>query len=167
MAIEVVNRQRLAPVERRRVAELAQATLDALHKMGKLANDDACLTIAFVRDQAIRRLNRDYRGRDYATDVLSFPARDEADEGQSAPGRAEETGEASEDVAAANYLGDIVIATDTATRQAQDAGLTLAREIEELVIHGVLHLCGYDHETDGGEMNRLEVRLRRRLLGQD
>jgi probable rRNA maturation factor len=63
-----------------------------------------------------------------------------------------------------NYLGDIVIATDTALRQAEEAKQTFAREVQELVIHGLLHLCGYDHETDNGEMNRLELRLRKKLL---
>ncbi len=63
------------------------------------------------------------------------------------------------------YLGDIVISTDTALRQAEDAGHSLERELDELIIHGALHLCGYDHETDNGEMNRLELRLRRKLLG--
>ena len=61
-------------------------------------------------------------------------------------------------------LGDIVISTDAALRQANQTGYSLEREISELVLHGVLHLCGYDHEIDRGEMNRLELKLRRRLL---
>lgn len=158
MAIEVVNRQRLARVERQGVAELARATLQALRQVGgrDFEGTDpagASLTIAFVRDARMRQLNRDFRGKDRATDVLSFSA-----------GRAgDESGEA-RDAAFDNYLGDIVISTDTAMRQAQDAQLTFEREVQELVIHGVLHLCGYDHETNGGEMNRLERKLRKRLL---
>jgi len=147
VAIEVVNRQRLCAIDRSRVARVAQATLAAIGRA------DCSLTIAFVRDRAIRSLNRTYRGKDRATDVLSFPA------------TAEQTGAATGEMA--EYLGDIVIATDTARAQAEAAAHSLAREVSELVIHGALHLCGYDHETDNGAMNRLELRLRRNLLGKD
>ena len=60
-------------------------------------------------------------------------------------------------------LGDVVISVEQAERQAREHGLTLDEEIAQLILHGLLHLCGYDHETDGGEMNALELRLRRRL----
>ena len=147
MAIEVINRQRLCAIDREQIAQVAAATLAGIGRRG------ASLTIAFVRDRAIRRLNRAYRGKDRATDVLSFPANDDREDAfvHPLPDRTD-------------HLGDIVIATDTARRQADEAGHALAREVSELVIHGTLHLCGYDHETDGGEMNRLELKLRRRLL---
>ena len=144
MAIEVVNRQRLCAIAREQIARLAAAALAGAGRR------DASLTVAFVRDHAIRKMNRDFRGKDYATDVLSFPAAD----GSFNDPLAEST----------DSLGDIVIATDTARRQADEAGHAIERELSELVIHGTLHLCGYDHETDHGEMNRLELRLRRRLL---
>ena len=147
MAIEVVNRQRLCRIDAERVARLAAATLAGVGREG------ASLTVAFVRDRAMRKMNHEFRGKDYATDVLSFPANDARGDGfadQSAEG--------------ANFLGDMVIAVDTAMRQADDAGHPLEHEVSELVIHGTLHLCGYDHETDSGEMNRLELKLRRRLL---
>jgi probable rRNA maturation factor len=144
VAIEVVNRQRLCAIDRSRVERVAHATLAAIGR-------DACsLTIAFVRDRVIRSLNRTYRGKDRATDVLSFPATDE------------QTGAAIGEMV--DYLGDIVIATDTARAQAEVASHSFAREVSELVIHGTLHLCGYDHEIDNGEMNRLEMKLRRKLL---
>ena len=144
MAIEVVNNQRLAPVDRKAIARLALATLEEIGRAG------ASLTVAFVRDHRIRELNRDYRGLDRATDVLSFQNGDEQ------PGEfAFET---------AGYIGDVVISTDTALRQAGEADHSFEREVSELVIHGTLHLCGYDHETDRGEMNRLELKLRRKLL---
>jgi len=92
-------------------------------------------------------LNNQYRQINRATDVLSFPAGDEM------PGEGDE-----------QYLGDVVISIDTALRQAESAGHSIEREVEELLIHGVLHLCGYDHETDNGQMNRLELKLRRKLL---
>ena len=117
------------------------------------------LTIAFVRDPVIRRLNRDYRGRDSATDVLSFPSGNELSAEKQTAGRGQQiTGETGE------HLGDVVISTDRAISQANEAGLSIERELSELVIHGVLHLCGYDHETDRGTMNRLELRLRRTLI---
>lgn len=147
MVIEVVNRQRLCAIDRQAVAEIAAATLAGIGRPG------ASLTVAFVRDRAIRQLNRTYRGQDRATDVLSFPASDGQDQAFS--------DHASE---SADFLGDMVIAIDTAGRQADEAGHALVREISELVIHGTLHLCGYDHETDNGEMNRLELKLRRKLL---
>jgi probable rRNA maturation factor len=149
VAIEVVNRQRLARIDARRVARLADTTL------GAVGRADANLTVAFVRDRVIRDLNSKFRGTDRVTDVLSFPADDERGHlsdvsfiGGGAP----------------DFLGDIVVSTDTALKQADDAGHSFEREVNELVIHGVLHLCGYDHETDRGQMNRLELRLRRKLL---
>jgi probable rRNA maturation factor len=143
VAIEVLNRQRLQRIDRSRVERLALATLEATGRGG------ASLAVAFVRDRAIRDLNHRYRDKDRATDVLSFPA----------------AGGGSPSSEADGYLGDIAISTDTALRQAEEANHSFEREVDELLIHGVLHLCGYDHETDGGEMNRLEVRLRRKLLG--
>ncbi|MEK6286126.1 MAG: rRNA maturation RNase YbeY [Acidobacteriota bacterium] len=149
MAIEVVNRQRLARIDASRVARLADATLGAVGKPG------ASLTVAFVRDRVMRDLNRKFRASDRATDVLSFPAEPER------PGAGDEdfTGDN-----APEYLGDIAVSTDTALRQANEAGHSFEREVDELVMHGVVHLCGYDHETDRGEMNRLELKLRRKLL---
>jgi probable rRNA maturation factor len=150
VAIEVVNRQRLVRVDREAVAEVASATLESIGRAG------ANLTVAFVRDRKIRELNRDYRGKDAATDVLSFPADDQTG---SAGG---EFKDAQPD--AASYIGDIIISTDAALRQAKEADHSFGREVSELVIHGALHLCRYDHETDHGEMNRLELMLRRKLL---
>jgi probable rRNA maturation factor len=96
------------------------------------------VTIALASDQRVRALNRQYRGKDRPTDVLSFPA----DE----PG----------------LLGDVVIAIGVATRQARAAGHTLATELRVLALHGLLHLLGYDHEDDDGRMARVEARLRRK-----
>jgi probable rRNA maturation factor len=150
VAIEVVNRQRLARIDREAVAEIAGATLESIGRAG------ASLTVAFVRARRIKELNRDYRGKDFTTDVLSFPADDP-------------TGSASDEFKDADpdtmsYIGDVIISTDAALRQAEEANHPFEREVSELVIHGTLHLCRYDHETDHGEMNRLELKLRRRLL---
>jgi probable rRNA maturation factor len=96
------------------------------------------VTVAITSDARIRALNRQFRRKDAPTDVLSFPS----DE----PG----------------YLGDIVIAEGVARRQAAEAGHARATELRVLALHGLLHLLGYDHEHDNGEMARLERRLRRR-----
>ena len=147
MAIEVVNRQRRIRVDKRRVARVASETLAALDRR------DEPVTVAFVRDGAIRSLNHKFREHDRATDVLSFPAF--ADRAHDSRVENDES------------LGDVVISTDTALRQAREAGHSFEREVSELLIHGVLHLCGYDHESDSGEMNRLELKLRRKLLDED
>ncbi|HEX5732305.1 MAG TPA: rRNA maturation RNase YbeY [Blastocatellia bacterium] len=139
MAIEIVNKQRLVTLDRGRIRDLAARTLDSIGRR------DSSLTVAFVRDRRIRELNLRFRGKPHATDVLSFPTGDDFE---------------------ADNLGDIVISADTAARQAEEAGHAVEREVSELVIHGVLHLCGYDHETDQGQMNRLELKLRRQLLSK-
>jgi probable rRNA maturation factor len=100
--------------------------------------------VALVSDRTMRRLNRRYRGVDRTTDVLSFPA--------SGSGRPQ-TGQ---------VLGDLAIATGLAARQARRAGHATATELRILALHGLLHLLGYDHETDLGAMRRLEERLRKR-----
>ena len=102
--------------------------------------------VRFAGDRTVRRLNRDFRDKDKATDVLSFPG-EESPEGR--------------------HLGDIVISIPTAERQAEERGATLEEEVKLLLLHGVLHCLGYDHETDRGEMERLERRLRRRWLRGD
>jgi probable rRNA maturation factor len=103
------------------------------------------VTVALVSDGRMRSLNRSYRGKDYATDVLSFPAT-ASHEARGTP----------------HYLGDIVIATGVAERQADDAGHSVGTELRILALHGLLHLLGYDHETDDGQMARVERKLRRR-----
>ena len=146
MAIEVVNRQRLAPIDVQRLANLADAALASLGRA------DEHIAVVVVRDRVIRSLNRKYRRSDRATDVLSFPA------GEAQPGdRRSSVAEAQ------RFIGDIAISMDSALRQAESAGHSLQREVDELLIHGVLHLCGYDHATDRGQMNRIELRLRKRL----
>ena len=139
--IEVVNRQRKRPVECERWEAFAARALEVVPAGG------AGVTVAFVSDRAMGELNRRWRGKRGATDVLSFPA------GQDEFERAAEGA----------TLGDVVISVERAAKQAAEHGLSFEREVEQLILHGLLHLCGYDHERDGGEMNALELRLRRRL----
>jgi probable rRNA maturation factor len=107
---------------------------------------DEAVTIAFVSSRRIKDLNKSFRGLDKPTDVLSFPA------------GGVEFAQSSE-----LNLGDIAISIECAETQAAENGLEFDQEISQLILHGLLHLCGYDHETDDGEMNRLELHLRRRL----
>lgn len=100
------------------------------------------VSIAVVSDRRMRALNRQFRGKDVATDVLSFPA-------TQMPG-------------VSSFLGDVVIASGVATRQAREAGHPVSTELKVLALHGLLHLLGYDHDTDGGKMARAEVRLRKK-----
>jgi len=98
--------------------------------------------VLLANDGTLRRLNRDFRGKDKATDVLSFPA------------AAELEGE---------FAGDLAISLDTAARQAREHGHSLRDEVRVLLLHGLLHLSGMDHETDRGEMAAREAELRERL----
>jgi probable rRNA maturation factor len=106
-------------------------------------------TVRLSNDKRIRKLNRLFRNKDKATDVLSFPA-DPLD----APMGPDDI----------SYLGDIIISLDTAQRQARQQGHGLHKEIKLLLLHGLLHLRGYDHESDRGLMRRKELRLREKLL---
>lgn len=106
-------------------------------------------SLVMVSDRKMRALNLKFRGVDRATDVLSFPM---AAEKQSTDFSS----------VAEQYLGDVVIATGVAERQARNAGHRLGYEHRRLALHGLLHLLGYDHERDNGEMARLEKKLRRR-----
>jgi probable rRNA maturation factor len=133
--VEVVNRQRRVSIDTEAWANFATKALAAL------GNEQASATIAFVSDTRIRQLNRQFRGIDKPTDVLSFPA----------------------EAPAELNLGDIAVSVDTAAAQAKENGLEFENEIQQLILHGLLHLSGYDHETDNGEMNRFELKLRRTL----
>ena len=108
------------------------------------------VNVAIVSDQRVRVLNKTYRRKDYATDVLSFPI-------SSPPPRTRGTASS----VVARFLGDIVIARGVARRQARDAGHSEQTELRVLALHGLLHLLGYDHEQDEGRMQRVERRLRR------
>ena len=129
------------------------------------------VTVAIVPDARVRALNRTYRAKDKATDVLSFSSRLQApgvrrQEGRSQSARSPERGARSPKPGARSpefdvFLGDIVIARGVARRQARDAGHPESTEWRVLALHGLLHLLGYDHETDNGRMARVEARLRR------
>ena len=135
LAVVLVNRQKRHSVSAPRLRRVLRRAASSLRVRGELA-------LVLAGDGLLRRLNRQYRGKDKSTDVLSFPG---------------EGGEAG--------LGDIVISVAKAERNARRFGRTLPEELDVLALHGFLHVLGYDHETDDGTMDRLEGRLRRRLLG--
>ena len=134
LGVVLLDRQRRRRVRPDRVRRVLRAAARDLGVSGELA-------VVLAGDRTLRSLNARYRGKDKPTDVLSFPG----------PG-----GEAG--------LGDVVISLDTAERNARALGRTLPQEVDVLALHGFLHVLGYDHETDDGTMDRLERRLRRKLL---
>ncbi|MDQ4120798.1 MAG: rRNA maturation RNase YbeY [Acidobacteriota bacterium] len=138
--IEIINRQRKIKIKPESFHDFTEKAVNAVNE----ARGKTC-TVAFVSDKKMTELNRMFRGKNSTTDVLSFP--NEPDEFEDAE----------------NNLGDIVISLEQAARQATENNLSLDTEIKQLVLHGILHLCGYDHETDRGEMNRLELKLRDKL----
>lgn len=109
----------------------------------RVARLEGAVSVLLTGDAEIRRLNREFRGKDKATDVLSFPAGD-------VPGRR-------------RVAGDLAVSVETARREAESRGHALDVELRILLLHGVLHLAGYDHETDAGEMEKVENRLRKKL----
>jgi probable rRNA maturation factor len=144
--IEVVSRQRQRKMDCERWQAFGERALQAIGASSGNATHSGDATIAFVSDRQIKELNKRFRGFDKATDVLSFPS--ETDEFAGSPER---------------NLGDIAISVERAATQAKENGLSYEQEIAQLILHGLLHLCDYDHENDAGEMNRLEMRLRKKL----
>jgi|KBSMisStandDraft_5_1062788.scaffolds.fasta_scaffold01378_13 probable rRNA maturation factor len=144
----ILNKQKKVRLAARPFEEFLRKTKREL----KIANSE--ITIAFVSDAEIARWNEAYRQKKGPTDVLSFPAMSGLSHGPDTK---------SNGAKALEILGDIAIAPETARRFAKKNGRTLGNEIRVLMLHGVLHLMGYDHESDHGQMNRIEQKLRRRL----
>jgi probable rRNA maturation factor len=132
--------------ERRPSQPAAETLRDFIGKcLERIDRSDAEVHVLITGDERIRDLNHRFRNIDRATDVLSFPDGDELPSGR-------------------ELLGEIVISLETARRQARELGHEEIRELLELSLHGVLHLVGYDHEQDQGQMNDLEIELREELL---
>ena len=144
----ILNRQRAVRVARRPL----ELFLRRVEKELRLGDSD--VTVCFVSDAEIARMNEAFRKKKGPTDVLSFPAKKKK--------RIRIYKEGTEDTEK-SYLGDIAIAPGTARRYAKKNGRSLSSELRVLILHGVLHLLGYDHETDRGEMDRIERKLRRRF----
>ena len=177
----VVNRQRRVPVA---VKPLEGFLRRVQHTLRLPAHD---VTICLLGDAAMARLNQAFRGKRGPTDVLSFPAngmrrrrgirsaekqrpgltaeerrKQRSASGPAAPFAASRSSFTSSP-SSPPYLGDIAISLQAARRNARRFARPLPQELRLLILHGMLHLAGYDHETDHGEMDRIERRLRRRL----
>ena len=146
--IEVVNRQRKIKIVQNEWNDFVFRVVQSIAE-----SKNKSIAVAFISDRKMRELNRAFRGKDATTDVLSFPY--EADDFEFDTEFSDSTAE--------NYLGDIAISLEQAQRQAFENDLNLETEIKQLILHGVLHLCSYDHEADDGEMNELELKLRKKL----
>ena len=178
--IDVINLQRKVKLDAKHFRDFARSLSSTVDELGSKT-----FSVAFISDARMRQLNSTFRGKDSTTDVLSF--RHEADEfvqssppyeggvaAASADGVVLSSGEnESENHPPAkavpllrmegSFLGDIVVSAEQAERQAKENKLSLENEIQQLILHGVLHLCGYDHETDTGEMDARELELRESL----
>lgn len=135
----IVNRQRRVPVA---VRPLQQFQERVRRELGFASES---VTIELISDAAMVRLNETFRKKKGPTDVLSFPANGDRPK----PG--------------AEYVGDIAISPETARRNARRFSRSLPAEMRILILHGMIHLAGFDHESDHGEMDRFESRLRKRL----
>ena len=176
MPVTVVNLQKKIRLDAKPLREF----VERLRSFGSEA-EGKDYAVALVSDKRMTELNKFFRGKDSTTDVLSF--RHENDKFLSVPpaeaggavgsvekGLPNEASTTPSAEAAAtphiqegSFLGDIVISAEQAQRQAEENGLTLENEIQQLILHGLLHLCGYDHESDQGEMNARELELRDNL----
>jgi len=142
---------------RQRAVRPARPPLESFLRRAKkeLGLEKASLTVCLVSDAEIARMNQTFRKKKGPTDVLSFPT--------SARRRPVRLRRGSKTIKDGEYLGDIAISPATARRYAKKNGRKLSSELQVLILHGLLHLLGYDHETDGGEMDRMERKLRVRL----
>jgi probable rRNA maturation factor len=150
----ILNRQRAVRVARRPLEKF----LARVRK--ELGLGEADVTVCLVSDAEIAWMNEAYRKKKGPTDVLSFP---EVPRRAPASLRRARTRSSPADARRGQFLGDVAISPATARRNAKQLGRTLGGELQILILHGVLHLLGYDHETDSGEMDRVEHRLRQRL----
>jgi probable rRNA maturation factor len=140
--IQVQNRQRRYKIYRESVALFCDTLLRTLD------HPNQAVSIVFVGIQTMQSLNSRYRQRDYPTDVLSFSYGDITIDG-------------------IPFLGEIVISPEIAVHQAIRWGVRPEKELRKLLVHGILHLLGYDHETDRGQMNRIQTKLLRRKFFVD
>ena len=135
----IVNRQRRVPISIRPLQQFQERV------RLELGFAPESVAIQLISDASMARLNETFRNKHGPTDVLSFPA------GAARPAKS------------AQYVGDIAISPETARRNARRFSRSLPLELRILILHGMIHLAGYDHESDHGEMDRLERHLRKRL----
>ena len=137
MDIQIANRQKRRRVPLKRLQRTARILIDALKR------PDAELSVLLVDDRRIAQLNREFLDREGPTNVIAFPMQE---------GRFAELHP--------TLLGEVVISVDTAAAEAERAGIAFERRLFELLVHGVLHLCGYDHEHDRAQARRMAAKSR-------
>ena len=145
----IENRQRAVRVQ---IGPLEEFLKNVAEEIGLWPG---CVAVRLIGDAEMARLNRTYRKKQGTTDVLSFPATADSAKPGTLKQRVRKVG--------GEFLGDIAISPKVARRNAKSFGRQFPEELKVLILHGVLHLLGYDHETDRGEMERIEMRLRRKL----
>jgi len=162
----ICNRQRAVRVPIRSMKQFFARA------MNEVRLPQGAASVCFVTDAQIAKWNAAYRGKHKPTDVLSFPIDEQESRqkenprtttGKSKNERGFSSASSISSASSTSYLGDIAIAPAVARRNARLYGRTLDRELRILILHGILHLMGYDHETDTGQMDRREQRLRRSL----
>lgn len=141
MEVEISGRA-IPRLPRREIEAFVRNAFSAIRRAGAAPRRPSGVSIAFLDDRSMAALNGRFRGKRRTTDVLTFPG---------------DTG------GSGGSLGDIAISIDQARRQARGEGHSLATEVRYLLIHGILHACGHDHETDRGEMNALEIAIRAKV----
>lgn len=137
--IDVIDEVGSSTLEADRVGRWAMRALDALGR------EDVELSVVLVTDERIRELNRDYLGRDRPTNVISFPQQ----EGEGPAG---------------SHMGDVVISLDRARREAMDAGIPVDERVKQLLVHGICHLAGFNHEDVSVETARAMEEAERAIL---
>ena len=140
MDIQIANRQKRHPLSLRKIRRRTRIILDALK------SPEAEISILLVDDLQIAAMNRKFLGREGPTNVIAFPMQEGRFSGLSP-----------------DLLGDVVISVDTAYREARDAELALEERLTQLLVHGLLHLHGYDHEHNAAEARRMAAKSRRLL----
>jgi len=145
----IENRQRVVRVRMRLLEEFLKNVEE------EIGLGPECVAVRLIGDAEMARLNETYRKKKEPTDVLSFPVVEESTKSRGLKQQVRK--------ARGKFLGDIAIAPRVARRNAKLLERELPKELKVLILHGVLHLLGYDHETDRGEMERIEMRLRRKL----
>jgi probable rRNA maturation factor len=140
-----VSGEAIPRFSRAAIGEFVTECIQAIRKARAAPFQVGEVSIVLVDDKEMRALNRQYRRKDKTTDVLTFPAED------------------TESPDSQRQLGDIIVSVEQARRQATEEGHSLAIEVRYLVLHGLLHAYGYDHDADAGEMNALELKLRKRV----
>src|SRR5688500_12828832 len=142
MRVDISGRA-IPRLPRREIEAFVKRSFSAIRRAGAAPGMPSEVSIAFLDDRAMAALNARFRGKRKTTDVLTFPSGEI--EGDGSP------------------LGDIAISIDQARRQAREGGHSLATEIRYLLLHGLLHASGHDHESDDGEMNALELAIRAKV----